>query len=87
MEIAGKDRSQCFSVRTLMQGYFSGGAGYVLTKSAVDKFVGVVGDSSKCRQDGRGAEDVEMGKCLANAGVAAGDSRDELGRDTFMPFV
>lgn len=69
------------------QGYFSGGAGYVLTKSAVDKFVGVVGDSSKCRQDGRGAEDVEMGKCLANAGVAAGDSRDELGRDTFMPFV
>ena len=65
----------------------SGGAGYVLTKTAVDRFIGVMGNASKCRQDGAGAEDVEMGKCLANAGVAAGDSRDELGRDTFMPFV
>jgi len=69
------------------QGYMSGGAGYVLTKTAVDRFIGVMGNASKCRQDGAGAEDVEMGKCLANAGVAAGDSRDELGRDTFMPFV
>jgi len=69
------------------QGYMSGGAGYVLTKSAVDSFVSVIDDSSKCRQDGGGAEDVEIGKCLENAGVTAGDSRDELGRDTFMPFV
>jgi len=69
------------------QGYMSGGAGYVLTRSAVDSFISVMGDSSKCRQDGGGSEDVEIGKCLANAGVTAGDSRDELGRDTFMPFV
>lgn len=69
------------------QGYMSGGAGYVLTKTAVDRFVDIMGDSAKCRQDGGGSEDVEIGKCLANAGVAAGDSRDELGRDTFMPFV
>lgn len=68
------------------QGYMSGGAGYVLSRKALVLFAGALKDR-KCRQDGGGAEDVEIGKCLEMVGVKAGDSRDELGRETFMPFV
>ena len=37
-----------------------------------------------CRHDVGGAEDVEMGKCLQNLGVVAGDSRDENGGPRFF---
>jgi len=72
------------------QGYMSGGAGYALSKEAVRRFAthGVrKKGNSLCRSDGGGAEDVEMGKCMENLGVVAGDSRDSLGRGRFFPFI
>ncbi|XP_055848910.1 glycoprotein-N-acetylgalactosamine 3-beta-galactosyltransferase 1-like [Episyrphus balteatus] len=70
------------------QGYMSGGAGYVLSKEALRLFVekGLT-EPKLCRPDNEGAEDVEMGKCMQNLGVFAGDSRDTNGRGRFFPFV
>ncbi len=74
----------------VQQGYMSGGAGYVVSKAGVKNLVEkVFTDSKKCKSGDfvGGAEDVEIGKCLQNAGVKAGDSRDPLGRDRFHPFI
>ncbi|RXG72219.1 Glycoprotein-N-acetylgalactosamine 3-beta-galactosyltransferase 1 [Armadillidium vulgare] len=70
------------------QGYMSGGAGYVLSQAAVKKFVEeALQDPKKCRADGKGAEDAELGKCLDKVGVIAMDSRDEKERGRFFPMA
>lgn len=72
------------------QGYMSGGAGYVVSNTGVRNLVEkAFKDTKLCKSVTHvgGAEDVEIGKCLQNAGVSAGDSRDSLGRDRFHPFV
>lgn len=68
------------------QGYMSG-SGYVLSREAVRRFnEEALMDDYKCWNGTEGNEDVEIGKCLANVGVLAGDSRDELKRSRFLPF-
>jgi hypothetical protein len=74
----------------IKQGYMSGGAGYILSKEALRRLVtkGLTDQTGViCRPDEGGAEDVEMGKCMENLNVVAGDSRDSLGRGRFFPLV
>ena len=74
----------------LHQGYMSGGAGYVLSKKALEIFVttGLNDKTGKiCRPDGKGSEDIELGKCMENLSICPGDTRDALGRGRFFPLV
>jgi len=66
----------------------SGGAGYVLSREALDRFVlNAMHDRRTCHRGNDGIEDVEIGNCLSSVGVVAGDSRDEHGRERFHPFT
>ncbi|XP_014847579.1 PREDICTED: glycoprotein-N-acetylgalactosamine 3-beta-galactosyltransferase 1-A-like isoform X1 [Poecilia mexicana] len=67
------------------QGYMSGGAGYVLSKEALRRFV--EGFRTKACTHTTPVEDLALGQCLEKMGVLAGDSRDTLHRETFHPFV
>ena len=68
------------------QGYFSGGAGFVLSKEAMRRFGTKGGDPTVCRQDGS-FEDAAFGKCMENLGVKVGNSTDSLGRSRFHCFT
>ncbi|KAI1707687.1 fringe-like domain-containing protein [Ditylenchus destructor] len=70
------------------QGYMSGGAGYVLSREAVRRFVAQgLTNSSNCDPKDNGDEDGKMGECLEKIGVKAGDSRDGEGAHRFLPFL
>ena len=71
------------------QGYMSGGAGYVLSKQALYRFVtqALAAGGRHCRRSDGGAEDLEMGQCLMSVGVKPVDSRDQEGRERFHPFI
>ncbi|XP_031636931.1 glycoprotein-N-acetylgalactosamine 3-beta-galactosyltransferase 1-like [Contarinia nasturtii] len=73
---------------TLRQGYFSGGAGYVLSKNALHRFSMALSSgksNSGCRLDtDTGIEDLEMGKCMESLRILAGDTRDEMKRGRFF---
>merc|ERR1719495_789525 len=68
-------------------GYFSGGAGYVLSKEALKRFTQVgLKNSSLCKEDDGGDEDVNIGACMKNLNITRGDSRDSQERKRFFPF-
>lgn len=67
------------------QGYMSGGAGYVLSREALKRFVD--GFRTNACTHTTPVEDLALGQCLEKMGVLAGDSRDTLQRETFHPFV
>ncbi|XP_064553578.1 glycoprotein-N-acetylgalactosamine 3-beta-galactosyltransferase 1-like [Drosophila montana] len=70
------------------QGYMSGGAGYVLSREALRRFVvDGIPDPKMCLQGTVINEDIEIGKCMENLNVTAGDSRDVNGRGRMFPFV
>ena len=55
------------------QGYMSGGAGYVLSKKALEILAtNGLDNPTMCRSDAGGAEDLEVGKCMEKVGVKAG---------------
>ncbi|MEE6510615.1 hypothetical protein FKM82_030598 [Ascaphus truei] len=67
------------------QGYMSGGAGYVLSKEALKRFV--EGFRTKVCSHTTSVEDLALGQCMEKMGVIAGDSRDTERRETFHPFT
>ncbi|OCT95766.1 glycoprotein-N-acetylgalactosamine 3-beta-galactosyltransferase 1 isoform X1 [Xenopus laevis] len=68
----------------IKQGYMSGGAGYVLSREALIRFV--EGFRTGVCKHTTSTEDVAIGNCMQLMGVIAGDSRDTEKRETFHPF-
>ncbi|KAJ8373155.1 hypothetical protein AAFF_G00270610 [Aldrovandia affinis] len=66
------------------QGYMSGGAGYVLSREALRRFVDAFG-AGRCGHSSS-VEDVALGTCMEALSVRAGDSRDRNKRETFHAF-
>nr|CAH0110649.1 unnamed protein product [Daphnia galeata] len=74
-------------------GFMSGGSGYVLTKEAIRRFVeksqqskGNFTSGKQCVLDHEGPEDLNLGICLEELNVTAGDSRDENKVERFLPW-
>ncbi|XP_028252162.1 glycoprotein-N-acetylgalactosamine 3-beta-galactosyltransferase 1 [Parambassis ranga] len=68
----------------ISQGYMSGGAGYVLSKEALRRFIKGF-DTGECTHISS-IEDMAMGKCMETMKVEPADSRDMKGRQTFHPY-
>eukprot|EP01147_Barroeca_monosierra_P002973 gene2973-8184_t len=63
--------------------YHSGGAGYVLSRKALK----MIGDNAvSVLQKSGTVEDVEMGRTMVKLGITCEDTRDETGRERFLPL-
>lgn len=60
------------------------GAGYVLSKKALQKFIEVIQHNETLCRTGGAAEDRELGTCLANSAIFV-DVRDALHQQRFFP--
>lgn len=69
----------------LRQGYMSGGAGYVLSKEALRRFIRGF-STGNCTHSSY-IEDMALGKCMETMKVEPVDSRDVMGRQTFHAFT
>ncbi|XP_068121246.1 glycoprotein-N-acetylgalactosamine 3-beta-galactosyltransferase 1-like [Hyperolius riggenbachi] len=67
------------------QGYMSGGAGYVLSKEALQRFID--GFSKGVCTHRSSVEDLELGYCMEKMGVTPVDTRDNKKRERFNPFI
>ncbi|XP_045182180.1 glycoprotein-N-acetylgalactosamine 3-beta-galactosyltransferase 1-like [Mercenaria mercenaria] len=75
----------------VLSGFMSGGAGYVISNSALRQLVEFGFNQEKCpvvpnEEDPENGEDVEIGRCLNISGVPALSSLDEAGRERFHPY-
>lgn len=86
-----------FNTTTHKRGYFSGGSGYVMSRKTLRIFVENVLTNPKFYQNDSNAdgchietdkrtEDYDITTCLDYYNVYAGDARDVLKRDRFLPF-
>jgi len=69
-------------------GYFSGGAGYVLSKEALRRFVvqGIPNSSLCPKRYKECQEDCNVGNCMHQLNVTFGDSQDKKRQHRFFPF-
>ncbi|KAL7071300.1 hypothetical protein ACQ4LE_009351 [Meloidogyne hapla] len=75
-----------FMDASLNQTYPSGGAGYVLSRSALRKFVEIGLRGDKLCDSKEIYEDLEIGSCMRKLNISVIDSRDSKGRHRFIPL-
>jgi len=68
------------------QGFNSGGATIVLSKKALDTLYHRPANSCRNEKITRGADDLELGRCLLELGVKPSNTRDKLNRTRFHPY-
>lgn len=67
------------------RGYMSGGGGYVLSRDALRRLnLFALNSTTTCKLNEK-SEDLQIGQCLQDVGVVAGDTRDLHGRHRFLP--